>query len=1024
MMNKVWKSALGATLLSASFASANAQTPAPYLLPYTINSIIGGGAKPTLGASCPGSKTATVLDTLGDGCLASSSSVITNTDVHDVGVDPEGNVYFIDNGAIGTIRRIDARSGIVNILIGAVTGSTVCTATLDKYGDNCQANNGAANVAGGFTSALAKGRGLAVAKNGDVYFADYTGNLIHKISASTGLMTIVAGYLSGTAGKVNSAGAGYTGDGGPATSAAEGNARGVTADAAGNVYFADSGNEVVRMVNTAGIISTIAGKYPGTINAPAPFSGDSGPATSATLNTPEDVEVDANGNLFIADQGNNRVRVIYAAGVPVAALIAATNGGAVAVPGDIYTIMGGGAGTYAPGSVVLATSVAVAGVRKIALDARGNIYLADNGNNVIWYEDGTTGYLRVIAGTFGATSGAAGCAGQANTLGDNCQATLATLNPNNAMGVGVDAQGNVYISDSLNARIRKVSLNQSFPSVPSGSSVTQTLVVHFAVGDTPAATTAFTITGSTDFVVTPPASCPLNPDNTTDCTITVTFSPTHPGQDLATQVVKSSLGATSQFGLSGIGAAASVALDPGTATSIGAGYKSPAGIALDSTGNAYVADTGNNVVLRYSAAGTATIIAGTTGTTGTTGTAGNSGNGGPATAATLSAPSAVAVTPDGAVYIADTGNGIIRRIDPITGVINIAAGGATTTCPAALDTFGNGCLGTQAKLSAPAGLASDSRGNVYIADTGNNVVRELTTSGYIFAIGGPVFSAPTALQVDSNSNIFVADTGHNNIAEISSTGIVSVVAGNGQNGNSGNGGLATAASLSSPTGIALDAAGDLYIADTGNHVIRLVNAAGTINSVAGTLAQSGGGTLPGSVNTLLLKLPGGVAATVSGKLYVLDSGNNRAYTIDRTSVVESLGSASPNTSSPIQSIQQTNTGSVATLLSPSSSQPIFTGTGDTSVFSVTPQGSLGCSGGQNLTPGATCFLAAQFSPVALGNFSATLTEANITPAPPSAPSIVLRGLAQFWSAPPRQRSSPRPRQAIPSFRFPSSSPPP
>jgi len=167
-------------------------------------------------------------------------------------------------------------------------------------------------------------------------FADYNGNLIHKISASTGLMTIVAGYLSGTAGPGNSAGAGYAGDGGPATAAAEGNARGVTADAAGNVYIADSGNEVVRMVNTAGIISTIAGKYLGTINTTAPFSGDSGPATSANLNTPEDVEVDANGNLFIADQGNSRVRVIYAGGAQVAALIAATGGGVVAMPGNIY----------------------------------------------------------------------------------------------------------------------------------------------------------------------------------------------------------------------------------------------------------------------------------------------------------------------------------------------------------------------------------------------------------------------------------------------------------------------------------------------------------------------------------------------------------------------------------------------------------------------------------------------------------------------------------------------------------------
>ena len=120
--------------------------------------------------------------------------------------------------------------------------------------------------------------------------------------------------------------------------------------------------------------------------------------------------------------------------------------------------------------------------------------------------------------------------------------------------------------------------------------------------------------------------------------------------------------------------------------------------------------------------------------------------------------------------------------------------------------------------------------------------------------------------------------------------------------------------MSSPTGIALDAAGDVYIADTGNHVIRLVNAAGVINTVAGTLGQSGSGALPGAVDALLLNLPGGVASTTSGRLYVLDSGNNRAFFIDRTSVVENLGRASVNDSSPVKTIQQTNTGSITATL--------------------------------------------------------------------------------------------------------------
>src|ERR1700733_832926 len=1007
-MSRAGKCVFATAFLLAGIDSLNAQTAAPYLLPYTINTIAGGGTAPALGAACPGAigTTGTVgksTDLVGNGCLASSSSVVTSSDTHDVGVDSAGNVYFIDNGAQALIRRIDARSGLITLFAGSAK-TTVCTSALDKYGDNCSANDGAGNAGGGYTS-LASSRGLSVSKNGDVYIAGYTARLIQKISAATGVMSYVAGALTGAPGAKNTAGTGYTGDGGPATSAEVNQPRGVTADAAGNIYIADSGNNVVRMVNTAGVISTIVGKNPGGgAVAPPGSSGDGGPATAAQLSTPEDVEVDANGNLFIADQGNSKVRVVYAGGAQVAALIAATNAGAVAAPGSIYTIIGGGSTTTYTGGVVLANSMTIAAPRKIALDARGNIYVADNGDSVIWFVDGTTGYMRVIAGTFGKTSGGAGC-GQPGSIGDNCQATLATLNPNSAMGVAVDGQGNVYISDSLNSRIRKVSLNQSFPVTNSTSSTTQTLVVHFAVGDTPAATSPFVITGNADFTVSTPANCSTNSDTTTDCTITVTFTPSKPGVDLATLTVSSALGATVNFSLSGMGAAAAIALDPGTTTSIGTGYKSPAGVALDAAGNTYIADTGDNVVIEYNSSGNGMIIAGT-------GAAGNSGNGGPATSATLSAPSAVTVTPDGAIYIADTGNGVVRRIDPVTGVIRVAAGGATTTCAAALDAFGNGCVGTQAKLSAPAGLTSDSFGNVFISDTGNNAVRELTASGYIFAVGSAVFSGPTGLQVDAYSNIFVADTGHNTISEIvAGTGKAVAVAGNGQNGSSGNGGAATGAELSGPTGVALDAAGDIYIADTGNHVIRLVTAAGVSNTTAGTLGQSGSGILPGAADALLLNLPGGVASTTSGRLYVLDSGNDRAFFIDRTSVVENLGLAAINASSPVKTIQETNTGSVTATLPPS----LYTSTGDTSLFTLTGPSSSGCFANENLTPGDTCYLAAQFNPVAIGSFSATFTEAGISPTLPGAPSVVLSGTGAVLTATSSKTVIPSPATGNPQY---------
>jgi hypothetical protein len=262
---------------------------------------------------------------------------------------------------------------VVNIYTGSVTNSTVCTATIDKYGDNCPANDGAptTNTKSGITGALTKGRGLGVVKNGDVYFADYNGNLDHKISASTGIMTIVGGYLSGTAGKSSSAAASYTGDGGPSTSASVYASRGITADAAGNIYIADSSNHVIRKVNTSGIISMIVGAFASP--AVGAYGGDNGPASSAKLNTPEDVEVDANGNLFIGDSGNSRVRVVYAGGAQVAALIAATNGNTVVQPGYIYTIVGGSTNVYSAGTIVNATTVAVGQPRKIALDGRGNI---------------------------------------------------------------------------------------------------------------------------------------------------------------------------------------------------------------------------------------------------------------------------------------------------------------------------------------------------------------------------------------------------------------------------------------------------------------------------------------------------------------------------------------------------------------------------------------------------------------------------------------------------------------------------
>jgi len=1044
------KVALGAAALSGLIgATGRAQAQAPYLLPYTIKILAGGGTAPTVGASCTSPTTGvvgTAYDTMGNGCPVDSPAVVAGaaSDLHDVVVDQQGNVYFLDNGSsTGAVRRIDAHTGIITVFVGSyVIQTNLCAATQDKYGDGCPASDGKANAgtnASGNTGNLGKARGIGITKNGDVFVADYSNSVAHKVAAATGLMTMVAGSLASSTKLTSNGGAkGFSGDGGiafnplatPTPQGAALNAdRGITADVYGDVFIADSTNQVVRLVYEGGpaaatlITLTNPGKTPtlgyiytvvgSDANAPSAATagaiGDGGLASGAELSTPEDVEVDLNGNLFIGDIGNNKVRVVYAGGAAVANLIALTNSGATAQVGFIYTVVGGGSTTYTAPAQVLATSIAIGNPRKLTLDSRGNIFIADNGNNIIWFVDIATGYMRPIAGTFSSTTPApaALCTAKTDALGDNCPATAAALYANSAMGVTIDSQENLYIGDSGDQRLRKVFTNQTFPTTVAGTTVAQTLEVHFAAGDTPAALNPYLITGSSDFSVASATCNAPNADKTEDCLLLINFTPSKAGAEIGTLTVASTLNGSASFGLSGVGVAASVALDPGTTASFASALSSPQGIAQDAAGNTYVADTGHNKVLKFASAGNPVVIAGT-------GASGYTGDGLAATAATLNGPKAVAVTRSGLIYIADTGNNAIRLVNPLTGVITTVAGAATAVCNDANDTLGDGCIGTAATFNKPAGLAADASGNVYVADTGNSLIRELTASGYVLPYAGgtakcsagdtygngcpatsltsgsAVFANPTGLAMDSAGNLFVADTGNNEIREINGgTYNVTAIAGTGQAGASGNGGTATGAQLNAPTGVAVDAADNVYIADTGNSVIRVVNASGIINSTAGTLSAPGTGTLPGSAFAVQLSSPGGVVANGLGALVVLDSGNNRAFTDNRGSVTYNFGRTNLGFASPTLQIQQTSTGSASTTLN----SPLFTPT-PALPFALAPTtGSTGCSTGA-LTPGASCFLIASFTPSAtqLGNFSATYTESTSTVTNTPTPFVSLSGV--------------------------------
>jgi hypothetical protein len=265
------------------------------------------------------------------------------------------------------------------------------------------------------------------------------------------------------------------------------------------------------------------------------------------------------------------------------------------------------------------------------------------------------------------------------------------------------------------------------------------------------------------------------------------------------------------------------------------------------------------------------------------------GNGGPAASATLNTPSAVAVDAKGDVFIADTENNMVREVTP-NGIIRTIAG---TGRPGY---SGDGRPATRATLDNPSGLAVNAQGDLFIADTDNNAIREVTPNGIIRTIAGDGprgggyagdgrraagarLQHPQGLAVDGRGDEFIADTGNSVIREITSGGIISTVAGQaGKYGDSGDGGQAAVATLNAPTDVAVDAAGALFIADTGDNALREVSAAGLISTLAGGNGEGNNGR-GGPASTAQLDTPESVA---------VDSGTGDVYVTSRSGVLDQI----------------------------------------------------------------------------------------------------------------------------------------
>ncbi len=678
---------------------------------------------------------------LGSGSAASGQTAVITT----VAGSSLGSAVAL-NTPLGQLSGVAVYKG--NIYIADSAGNRILLVASDgsiriAAGNGSQGFSGDGGAA--TSASLSRPQGIAVDASGNLFIADNC--RIRQVSAGS-IISTVAGNGSCS----------FSGDGGPAISASL-TPVSVAVDASGNLFIAEHQNCRIRQVSAGGIISTVAG------NGSCSFSGDGGPAISASLNFPAGVAVDASGNLFIADQYNNRIRKVSANGI-------------------ISTVAGNGAARFS-GDGAAATSASLSYPAGIAVDASGNLLIVDSINQRI-RKVSSSGIISTVAGN-----------GRFGFSGDGGPAIAASLDLDPSFlplaAVAVDASGNLFIADTFNFRIREVSVGGIISTVAGNGTP------GFS-GDGGPATSA-SLGGPTSVAT----------DTSGNLFIADQYN-ARIRKVSATGIVTTVAGNGTVYPSSG---------DGGPATS--ASLSGPQALALDTSGNLFIADSGSGRIRKVSATGTITTVAGD-------GSYTFWGDGGPATSASLNDPRGVAVDASGNLFIADTQNNRIRKVSA-NGIITTVAGNGTSGFS------GDNGLATSAALSGPVGLAVDASGNLFIADQYNNRIRKVTAAtGMIATVagngksalgdGGPATSAslsfPTGVAVDASGNLFIADTGNQRIREVLATGIITTVAGNGTAGFSGDGGSATSASLNSPAGIAVDAGGHLFIADTNNNRVREV----------------------------------------------------------------------------------------------------------------------------------------------------------------------------------------------------------
>ena len=600
---------------------------------------------------------------------------------------------------------------------------------------------------------------VAVDSAGNVFVADTFNATIRRITPE-GVVTTFAGR-PGLEGSADGAG----------SSARFSKPNGLEVDSADNLYVADSWNNTIRKITPMGVVTTFAG-IPGVAGK---LDGD---RTAAQFNNPQGLAIDSGCNLYVADTMNCSIRMITPTGDVTTvngsySFCAYTYGVTVDRAGNIYFVRATASTIrrIAPNGAVSEiddSAHPLWGAGDVQVDGAGNLYVADTWSHTVrkFASDGTKA---VFAGSIGGS-------GYVDGVGAAARFSYQGLS-----GLALDAAGNVYAADANNTAIRKIT--------PSGK------VTTLAGG---------------------------------------------PGGS----------GSTDGSGYS-------------------ARFNTPSGAAIDGSGNVYIADTFNSTIRKIAPDGVVSTIAGIAGQSGSVD--------GQGATARFSHPSGVALDSGGTVFVADSNNHTIRRI---------TTAGAVTTLAGSPGKYGSADgTGEDARFWSPSGIAVDQSGNLFVADTENSTIRKVTPEGVVSTWAGSTqqpgdadgtgatarFRYPRGLAVDTAGTVYVADVDNHTIRKITQDGSVTTLAGiAGQYGSSD--GAGADARFNNPYGVALDNSGHILVADYGNGTVRQVTAGGVVTTIAGRVGQSGSADGVGSSATFCGL--SGLAADGSGKLYVADSNNH------------------------------------------------------------------------------------------------------------------------------------------------------